>query len=129
MERFVTIISVVLVCALIFFGLTPAGRSMWNDYEHDLEKADENQYEDRKKVEDTARAMIANYKADVQTYNQWKDSDNEEKQSWADQAMMRANRTAASYNEYILENSYVWADNIPDDIDEKLPYIGIHDSE
>lgn len=36
---------------------------------------------------------------------------------------MRANKTAASYNEYILKNSYVWDGNIPQDIKESLPYL------
>ena len=98
----VAIISVILIGAIIFFGFTPGGRSVWNSYTHSLEKADENQYETKKQVEDTARAMIASYKSDVATYEQYKDSDNEEKQSWAEQAKMRANRTANSYNEYIL---------------------------
>lgn len=117
----VTIISVILIGAIIFFGFTPGGRSVWNSYTHSLEKADENQYETKKQVEDTARAMIASYKSDVATYEQYKESDNEEKQSWAEQAKMRANRTANSYNEYILKNSYVWEDNIPSDIDYSLP--------
>ena len=116
----VTIISVILIGAIIFFGFTPGGRSVWNSYTHSLEKADENQYETKKQVEDTARSMIASYKSDVATYEQYKDSDNEEKQSWAEQAKMRANRTANSYNEYILKNSYVWEDNIPSDIDYSL---------
>ena len=119
----VTIISVILIGAIIFFGFTPGGRSIWNSYTHSLEKADENQYETRKQVEDTARAMIASYKSDVATYEQYKNSDNEEKQSWAEQAKMRANRTANSYNEYILKNSYVWEDNIPSDIDYSLPIV------
>ena len=119
----VTIISVILIGAIIFFGFTPGGRSIWNSYTHSLEKADENQYETRKQVEDTARAMIASYKSDVATYEQYKDSDNEEKQSWAEQAKMRANRTANSYNEYILKNSYVWEDNIPSVIDYSLPIV------
>ncbi len=119
----VTIISVILVGAIIFFGFTPGGRSIWNSYIHSLQKADENQYETKKQVEDTARSMIASYKSDIATYNQYKDSDNEEKQSWAEQAKMRANRTANSYNEYILKNSYVWKDNIPSDIDYSLPII------
>lgn len=119
----VTIISVIIIGAIIFFGFTPGGRSIWNSYTHSLEKADENQYETRKQVEDTARAMIASYKSDVATYEQYKDSDNEEKQSWAEQAKMRANRTANSYNEYILKNSYVWEDNIPSDIDYSLPIV------
>ena len=46
--------------------------------------------------------------------------DSNEKQSWAEQAKMRANITAASYNEYILKNSFVWDGNIPKDISEKL---------
>lgn len=119
----VTIISVILIGAIIFFGFTPGGRSVWNSYTHNLEKADENQYETKKQVEDTARAMIASYKSDVATYEQYKESDNEEKQSWAEQAKMRANRTANSYNEYILKNSYVWEDNIPSDIDYSLPIV------
>lgn len=119
----VAIISVILIGAIIFFGFTPGGRSVWNSYTHSLEKADENQYETKKQVEDTARAMIASYKSDVATYEQYKESDNEEKQSWADQAKMRANRTANSYNEYILKNSYVWEDNIPSDIDYSLPIV------
>ena len=114
----VTIISVILIGAIIFFGFTPGGRSVWNSYTHSLEKADENQYETKKQVEDTARSMIASYKSDVATYEQYKDSDNEEKQ-----AKMRANRTANSYNEYILKNSYVWEDNIPSDIDYSLPIV------
>ena len=119
----VTIISVILIGAIIFFGFTPGGRSVWNSYTHSLEKADENQYETKKQVEDTARSMIASYKSDVATYEQYKDSDNEEKQSWAEQAKMRANRTANSYNEYILKNSYVWEDNNPSDIDYSLPIV------
>lgn len=119
----VTIISVIFIGAIIFFGFTPGGRSVWNNYTHSLEKADENQYETKKQVEDTARSMIASYKSDVATYEQYKDSDNEEKQSWAEQAKMRANRTANSYNEYILKNSYVWEDNIPSDIDYSLPIV------
>ena len=119
----VTIISVIFIGAIIFLGFTPGGRSVWNSYTHSLEKADENQYETKKQVEDTARAMIASYKSDVATYEQYKDSDNEEKQSWAEQAKMRANRTANSYNEYILKNSYVWEDNNPSDIDYSLPIV------
>lgn len=119
----VTIISVIFIGAIIFLRFTPGGRSVWNSYTHSLEKADENQYETKKQVEDTARAMIASYKSDVATYEQYKDSDNEEKQSWAEQAKMRANRTANSYNEYILKNSYVWEDNIPSDIDYSLPIV------
>ncbi|CDE54761.1 putative uncharacterized protein [Clostridium sp. CAG:269] len=119
----VAIISVILIGAIIFFGFTPGGRSVWNSYTHSLEKADENQYETKKQVEDTARSMIASYKSDVATYEQYKDSDNEEKQSWAEQTKMRANRTANSYNEYILKNSYVWEDNIPSDIDYSLPIV------
>lgn len=119
----VTIVSILLIGVIIFFGFTPGGRSIWNSYTHSLEKADENQYETKKQVEDTARSMIASYKSDVATYEQYKDSDDEEKQSWAEQAKMRANRTANSYNEYILKNSYVWEDNIPSDIDYSLPII------
>ena len=42
---------------------------------------------------------------------------------WAAQAMMRANKTATTYNEYVLQNSFVWAGNVPNDIRTELDVI------
>ena len=125
---FAIIGAILLIVALvglpIFFGATPTGKAIWNNWFHAVQKADDaTNYETRKKVEDTCRAMIASYNADKLTYEQYKDSDNEEKQSWAEQARMRANKTASTYNNYILENSYVWQDNVPSDIYMRLEYI------
>ena len=64
--------------------------------------------ETKKKVEDTCRSMISTYNSDKLIYEQYKDSDNAEKASWAEQAKMRANKTASSYNNYVLKNKYVW---------------------
>lgn len=36
---------------------------------------------------------------------------------------MRANKTAASYNEYVLKNSFIWNGNIPTDIRVSLPFL------
>lgn len=36
---------------------------------------------------------------------------------------MRANTTASNYNNYILKNSFVWKDNIPNDIYVSLEYL------
>lgn len=120
----ISILSVIVIGLYLFFGATPSGKAVWNNWFHAVQKADDaTNYETRKKVEDTCRSMIASYNSDKLTYEQYKDSDNEEKQSWAEQAKMRANKTATSYNEYILKNSYVWEDNIPSDIDYKLPLI------
>lgn len=84
---------------------------------------DATNYETIKKVEDSCRSMISSYKTDVTIYNQYKNSDNSEKQSWAEQAKMRANKTANTYNEYILKNSFVWNGNIPSDITNQLQII------
>jgi hypothetical protein len=124
---FLTLLCVIVLAGIvagIYFGCTPSGKAAWNNWFHAVQEADDKtNYETKKRVEDTCRAMVANYEADKLTYEQYKDSDNEEKQSWAEQAKMRANKTAASYNNYILENSYVWEDNIPSDIKTKLDYI------
>ena len=102
----------------VFFNATPVGKAMWNSWFHEVQRADDNtKYETRKKVEDPCRAMIASYKTDKLTYEQYKDSNNEEKQSWAEHAKMRANKTANTYNEYIMKNSYIWEGNVPSDID------------
>lgn len=122
----VTICTVVLIVGLVFFGTTTDlfGRWFGNKVEYAEKKIDAaTDYDAIKKVEDTCRAMISSYESDKLTYEQYKDSDNEEKQSWAEQAKMRANKTATTYNNYILENSFVWAENVPEDIAEKLEYI------
>lgn len=129
MKRAASIFLIVLLLVLcvgcpVFFGATPTGRAIWNEWFFDVQKADDKtNYETRKQVEDTCRAMMASYTSDKLTYEQYKDSDSEEKQSWAEQARMRANKTAASYNEYVLKNSFVWEDNIPEDIESSLPYL------
>lgn len=128
MNKFLAVI-LVIVCLLaialpVFFGATPVGKAMWNTWFHAVHRADDHtNYKTKKKVEDTCRAMISSYNADKLTYEQYKDSDNEEKQSWAEQAKMRANKTATTYNNYILENEYVWQNNVPSDIRYNLPYI------
>ena len=114
---------VVVTLPVVYFGITPQGRGAWNSYWHDVEKADINTtFSSRKKVEDTCRAMIASYESDVLTYQQYKDGTSEQK-SWADQAKMRANKTASSYNNYILTNTYVWSGNVPDDIKKHLDVV------
>ena len=127
MEKFKTVIIalIVLIVGLaLYFGLTPFGRAIWNNWFHKVQEVDDNtNYETLKKVEDTCRSMIASYNSDKLTYEQYKDSDNEEKQEWAEQAKMRANKTASTYNNYILKNSYIWKGDVPADICLELPYI------
>lgn len=123
-ESIITAIAIVAIVGGIIFFMTPSGRAAVNNYLFSVQKADDaTNYSTKKKVEDTARAMISSYTADELTYQQYKDDENEEKVSWADQAKMRANRTATNYNNYILKNSFVWYGNIPEDILEELLYL------
>lgn len=123
-EFCIIVVIVLLITATIFFGCTPAGRATWNNWFFNVQKADDlTNYETRKQVEDACRAMIASYESDRLTYEQYKNSENAEYQSWAEQAKMRANKTAASYNNYVLKNSFVWNGNIPSDIRMTLTYI------
>lgn len=122
-----SILCCVLALILLFgvgYAISPSVRELVNGVKHDVQKADDcTNYETIKKVEDTCRAMISSYEADKLTYEQYKDSTDKEKTEWAEQAKMRANKTASSYNNYILKNSYVWSDNVPKDIYLKLEYI------
>lgn len=118
------ILTVSCIGLPIFFNATPTGKAMWNNWFFAVQKADDTtNYTTRKEVEDKCRSMIVSYTSDQKTYELYKDSDSEEKQSWAEQARMRANKTAASYNEYVLKNSFVWDGNIPSDILSTLPYL------
>ena len=121
---FLGLIVAVAVIFGIYVSFFPSGRALINSYDNMMKKVDDRTlYETRKKVEDTARASIASYKTDKATYEMYKDSDDEEKISWAEQAKMRANKTANVYNEYMLKNSYVFEGNIPSDIDYQLEII------
>ena len=128
MNKFLAVVLVfacLLAIALpIFFGATPTGKAIWNNWFHAVQKVDDDtNYKTKKKVEDTCRAMIASYNADKLTYEQYRDGDSEEKQGWAEQAKMRANKTASTYNNYILKNEYIWKGNVPSDIYMALPYM------
>lgn len=111
-----------IVFILLIGGL--GGIYLVNKYDFLAQKVDDaTSYETIKKVEDTCRAMIASYTADKMRYETYAASDSEEKQNWAEQAKIRANTTAAKYNEFFLKNSFIWKDNIPEDIATELPYI------
>ena len=119
----IAVISVVATLAAasgIFFGATPVGRNIINGYYKDVENTD---YKKQKEVENTCRAYIVSYKADRAAYYAYRDSTDELEHSWALGYKNRANSTAMTYNEYFLKNSYVWKDNIPDDIERSLPLI------
>lgn len=127
--------SIVLVAILVFLGCVAAilvvcsscgfvPHYVGNKVDYIHEKIDEaTNYDTLKEVEDTCRSMIASYEADKLMWEQYKNSEGSEQKSWADQAKIRANRTASNYNNYILKNSYVWKNNIPDDIYGKLEVI------
>ena len=115
------IFLIVLICVVI---LSPVGVVMANSYHYMAKKIDDTtSYETRKEVEDTCRSLIVSYESDRLMYEQYKDSENAEQGSWANNAKLRANKTAIIYNEYILKNSFVFQDNVPADIKNKLEVI------
>lgn len=124
-EKIGIAVIALIVTLTLLYTFSPVMRAAMNEHMYAVQKADDaTRYETRKKVEDTCRAMIASYEADVLTWQQYNGSDNEERRGWADQARMRANKTASTYNTYILKNSFVWEDNVPSDIRSKLPLVG-----
>lgn len=115
----VFILAILMVSTLA--GCRWVGTYVENKIDYVDQKIDDRtNYETRKTVEDSCRAMIASYESDKLTWMQYKDSEDPEHQSWGEQAKMRANRTASNYNNYILKNSYVWEGNIPEDIQTDL---------
>lgn len=118
-----TFVVAAIIGSCIFFFATPTGKAMWNKYDYVMEKVDEKTYENQKEVEDACRSMISSYNSDKLIYEQYKDSEIAEERSWANNAKIRANQTASTYNNYILKNKYVWKDNVPSDICMTLAYI------
>ena len=124
MKHIAIFLGVVFLFLVVWMSFFPSGRALFNNYTTTMRKVDDRtQYEQRRTVEDTCRAMISSYTTDVLTYKQFQHSEVAEKQNWAEQAKMRANRTASSYNNFILKNRFLWQDNVPFDIDIELAYI------
>lgn len=127
-KKILSVLGIILIVVLagltIYFTATPKGRMVINNWQTSLKQADDKTvYETRKKVEDTCRSMISSYNADKLVYEQYKNSEVEEERSWANNAKIRANQTASTYNNYILKNSFVWENNVPNDIYMNLPYL------
>lgn len=124
MEKLFIGLAIALLIGIIFAVWNPLGRGIWNANQYAVQKVDDaTRYSTRKKVEDTCRAMIASYTSDKLRYEQYASSDSAEQRGWGEQAKMRANQTASTYNNYILKNSYVFNGNIPSDIKSELEYI------
>ena len=123
MKKVLLALGILGLIALIF-AAGPIVRAVKNRYDYNVQKADDaTNYKTLKEVEDSCRAMMASYESDRLIFEQYKDSEKDNELEWAAQAKMRANRTAATYNEFIRKNSFVWKDAVPDDIDEKLEYL------
>jgi flagellar basal body-associated protein FliL len=115
------IFIIVLIVIILLVGAGLGIHYFANKVDYTAHKIDDaTKYETIKKVEDTCRSMISSYESDKLVYEQYKDSDNPDHVNWADQAKMRANKTAVTYNNYILKNSFVWSGNIPSDIKTEL---------
>lgn len=118
-----------LTLIFIYFGFVPAGRSIVREHIFKMQDVDQEiNYVNRKKVEDTARSMISNYqyaKSEYETYKFFcKDSvyDKEKCQRALD-SKSSANRTVSTYNNYLLKNNFLFKQNMPKDIYEKLEKI------
>lgn len=117
----IAFLALALLVMLIVF--MPSVIRSCNKYEERNIEADyDTNWEKQKEIEDTLRSYIASYNADKITYETTSDETTREA------AKIRANRTAATYNEYYLKNSHIWKDRVPDDIKSELPFIGQEDS-
>lgn len=119
---FLTIAFVIGI--IFFFFFNPVGIFVANKWSYLNQKVDDaTNYNTIREVENSCRAMIASYNSDKLIYEQYKNSEEKEEQGWAQQAKIRVNKTASTYNEYILKNSFVWKENIPKDILLNLEYL------
>ena len=112
------IIGIIIAVVLI---ASPIGVAIVNNYAFVSQKVDDvTNYKTKKEVEDTCRSLIVSYESDKLMFEQYKDSDNKEEKSWSNNAKIRANKTAITYNEYILKNNFVFQGNVPIDIKDQL---------
>ena len=104
----VVFILVVIIGVVVYFGLIPSGIEKWNGFRY----KDTITAEMKKEVENTCLSMIASWETDAQTYKENKGID----ETVANEARMSANKTAESYNDYILKNGYVFGETLPEGV-------------
>lgn len=120
MENFWKVIAsilgvILIVVMIIFMPSVIRSCNKWNA--RNIEADYDTNWEKQKEIEDTLRGYMASYNADKVTYETSTNNDIREA------AKIRANRTAAVYNEYYLKNSHIWKDRIPEDIKDRLPFL------
>lgn len=109
-------VAVILLCLMIIcMPSLIKGCNSW-DAANKEANVDTN-WDKQKEIEDTLRSYMSSYNADKITYQTATNADTKEA------AKIRANRTAAVYNEYYLKNAHIWKNNVPEDIKEELPYL------
>lgn len=121
----VVALCTILIVTIVFFMATPMGITMWNNWFHSVQKADDaTNYNTRKHVEDTCRAMIATYEKDRSEYEAnmelYKETGDEYYLEIATGYRQQANSSASTYNNYVLKNSYIFEGNVPTDIKMEL---------
>lgn len=124
---FGTIIAIVLIAFIgfqIYINWVPSGIEWWTEYNATRDQAGEDTYENKKDVEDAARALIVSYEANLRDYEEAVDQcDANENSAYCAFVVTykgRVNDAAIRFNEYMLLNSFIWEDNIPEDIDQEL---------
>lgn len=91
---------------------------------YQVQKVDDaTNYNTLKMVENTCRAEIASYEAQVLIYKQYKDDDTAFGKQQRNTAQTMANSIASRYNNYYQKNNFVWRDAVPSDIRANLPTI------
>ncbi len=110
----------VVIGFVIFMTVTPAGRKFLKKWDYDLKKVDEKSYTSQKAVEDTSRAYLSSYQVDQATSLAYTDYEHKYELALAKSARVRAIATGTYYNEYFSKNSFIWKDNKPSDLPDKL---------
>ena len=114
--------AILLVVGAIAFEPAMIRFENWRSFRNQVAH-DQTDYNTLRRVEDQARAMLATWHGDVAQFEAFRDSTDSHERSIANAALIRANRTASTFNNFILTNSFVWAYGVPDDIAEELPLI------
>ena len=123
----VAFLALAAISFSVYINYVPSGIEWWTEYQATRDKAGEDTYENKKQVEDEARALIVSYESNLMQYTEAIDqcAANSESAycSMAITYKTRTNNAAIRFNEYMLLNTFVWEENIPDDIDTELPLI------
>lgn len=127
-KRYLRFLVIMAVCFSFYsFNVGGVKTAVDRHFSNQQRISENNTYESRREAENSARSLITNYvaaKLEYETYHIYIGTKDKAREQRALDARTSANMTISKYNNFMQENSFLFENNIPEDLPLSLAPIG-----